>query len=498
MNPIGDFVDRTRRRAVCTALLPALLSAAVCAADAPMPDALATTIVVTTTADDLAPNGNCTLREAVLAANGDVAVDACPAGSGVDTIRLVAGIYELRLSGPDDAGLSGDLDVSSQVVVLGAGMDATRIDGGEVERTFDVAAGGLLELSRLSVRGRESEMTAEGRHVRVRAGGRLEADAVRFEGVRLAAPNPIIDPRDTTAGAGGDNETRQALYIEGGATLVLRRCVVENMLAFGALRTLPSSTTLIRACLFRNNQRDFGIGGAVDNEGAITIVESTFSRNVAEDGGGAFGNRAAGEAVIVNSTFESNSAIDFDTRGGGAILNDGRVTIRSSTIAYNTIRGGVGAVGPGILTDARAGSPGVVDIANTLLARNAYFFIRATEGGKGVEDCGGSGSVISRGYSIVGETTRCPFVDMGPGNLLDINSMLGVPGNHGGPTPTVRLQPGSPAIDAGDPAGCSDHGGDALPTDQRGFVRLGRCDIGAFEAGSPGSDPLFRDEFEGP
>jgi len=42
------------------------------------------------TADDTLVNGNCTLREAIIAANTDTAVDACPAGSGADEIQLPA------------------------------------------------------------------------------------------------------------------------------------------------------------------------------------------------------------------------------------------------------------------------------------------------------------------------------------------------------------------------------------------------------------------------
>lgn len=46
--------------------------------------------------------------------------------------------------------------------------------------------------------------------------------------------------------------------------------------------------------------------------------------------------------------------------------------------------------------------------------------------------------------------------------------------------------------------GGADSTGAILPGDQRGFVQVGRCDGGAFEAGSRGDDPLIRDGFEGP
>src|SRR5215210_1583325 len=62
----------------------------------------ATTITVTTTADDLTSNGNCSLREAIRAANLDAVVDTCRAGSGSDIILIPAGTYTLTRDGRND------------------------------------------------------------------------------------------------------------------------------------------------------------------------------------------------------------------------------------------------------------------------------------------------------------------------------------------------------------------------------------------------------------
>ena len=62
--------------------------------------------------------------------------------------------------------------------------------------------------------------------------------------------------------------------------------------------------------------------------------------------------------------------------------------------------------------------------------------------------------------------------------------------DNGGPTQTRALQQGSPAIDAGNPNGCTDHQGNPLTTDQRGNPRHGPCDMGAFEFGSCGDGIL--------
>jgi CSLREA domain-containing protein len=58
-----------------------------------------TNIVVNTTDDELNGDGDCSLREAIQAANNDTAVDACPAGSGGDTITIPAGTYTLSITG---------------------------------------------------------------------------------------------------------------------------------------------------------------------------------------------------------------------------------------------------------------------------------------------------------------------------------------------------------------------------------------------------------------
>ena len=102
------------------------------------PAASATTITVDSTADDTATNGNCTLREAVIAANTDAGVDDCPAGSGADVIVVPAGAYGLTLAGTgEDAAASGDLDVTADVEIQGAGAATTAIDANHIDRVFD-------------------------------------------------------------------------------------------------------------------------------------------------------------------------------------------------------------------------------------------------------------------------------------------------------------------------------------------------------------------------
>jgi CSLREA domain-containing protein len=79
--------------------------------------------------DELNADGDCSLREAISAANLDAAVDGCAAGGGDDAVSLAAGTYLLTRVGYDDAGARGDLDVTGNLPLGGAGADVTVIDG---------------------------------------------------------------------------------------------------------------------------------------------------------------------------------------------------------------------------------------------------------------------------------------------------------------------------------------------------------------------------------
>jgi hypothetical protein len=87
------------------------------------------------------------------------------------------------------------------------------------------------------------------------------------------------------------------------------------------------------------------------------------------------------------------------------------------------------------------------------------------------------GAIIDGGHNISSDAS-CHFT--APGSLNDTDPLLGPLADYGGPTPTMALLAGSPAIDAADPAACP-------PTDQRGRPRPfgAGCDIGAFESSSP-------------
>jgi hypothetical protein len=126
---------------------------------------------------------------------------------------------------------------------------------------------------------------------------------------------------------------------------------------------------------------------------------------------------------------------------------------------------------------------GTVALQNSILGANS------DQGGQ-AGDC--AGVLLSQGYNLIQDTSGCTLT--GTSDIVGLPPLLGPLGDNGGPTPTHALLPGSPALDAGDPAGCRDSQGTLLTSDQRGEPRPqgNACDIGAFEAGlAPQMVPVY-------
>ena len=174
--------------------------------------------------------------------------------------------------------------------------------------------------------------------------------------------------------------------------------------------------------------------------------------------GGAF-YTFGGAVTLNNSTVAGNSAYRCSgvcSGTGGAIVNgSGNLAMNNSTVSGNSAGG--------IFND------GTATLQNSIVANNSD------------TNCGGT--ITSHGYNLSSDGS-CAFSNSGDRN--NTNAVLGTLGYYGGPTPTIPLLTGSPAIDAGNPSGCTDGHGNLLKTDQRGKPRhdpedTGGCDIGAFE-----------------
>lgn len=279
--------------------------------------------------------------------------------------------------------------------------------------------------------------------------------------------------------------------------------------------TISSSSALVTLSKFtiRNGNSPSGSGGGINNSGNLIVNRSTLSGNSAQ-WGGAISN--SGTLTISNSTLTSNAAKGrgFSPAKGGGIYNVGKVTINESTLNGNVANSGVGGAGGGIFNggtgmmvtnstiagNSTAGAGGGIMSAGQLTINNST--ISGNSGGlpSGIyspvasatlqnsivaNNSGGNcaATITSKGYNQSSDET-CKF--NGPGDMNNTNPLLGTLGYYGGPTQTIPLLSGSPAIDAGNPSGCTNSNGVLLKTDQRGYPRpdkedTGGCDIGAYE-----------------
>src|SRR5216684_5029599 len=169
----------------------------------------------------------------------------------------------------------------------------------------------------------------------------------------------------------------------------------------------------------------------------MTIDRSTFTGNASTFGGGAIAveNLNSGSSVtITNDTFTGNTASGAGGQGSALNLSAAPVTVTNCTIAGNTAAPSGGAV-------AFGGRTPVTAVTNTIIASNS------------------GGNCSFSGASIFGGGHNLQFGDSTCVGMTVANPLLGPLANNGGPTQTMALGAGSPAIDGGDTI-------NAPPTDQ--------------------------------
>jgi CSLREA domain-containing protein len=411
--------------------------------------ARAATITVNSTDDSLATDGNCTLREAILAANGDTAVDACTAGSGSDVVVVPEGTYRLTGEADEDAGLTGDLDVTDDLEVVGAGARTVILGparllqpppcgwgicfAAQIDRAFDIDPAGAGISVRLSGVSLGSPFITK---ATIDDGG-----AIRNRGTLVVADSVV---QSSAVARGGGIFSLGPLRVE-------RSDIVGRTASFGggisALGPLEVSNSTIRGdgisaagpVTLRSSTLSGNRAGVIV-AGPATLVNSTISRNTGD-------GIVAGSATLVNSTISGNT--------GGGVVADGLVELSNVTVTEND---GVGI------------TAGSVVLRNTIVAGNAP------------ADCV-VGSTTGNAYSIDGDGS-CGLSGTDQPGVVYLR--LGPLADNGGPTFTHALLTASPAIDAGSPAAPGSGGTACESTDQRGVARPlgGRCDVGAFESTS--------------
>jgi hypothetical protein len=238
-------------------------------------------------------------------------------------------------------------------------------------------------------------------------------------------------------------------------------------------------TLTVDTSVLRGNSARFGGGiqnGLYGGQATLIVSDSRLTGNIASSGGGIFNWNTAS---VANSTVDNNSA----SNDGGGIANEGALTATDCTLSGNSA-----VFGGGISNSSMAMVTGCTLAGNAASTSGGGIFTPVGLGLTALNNivAGNTGPIgpdlvggitTNQGHNLIGNTLGgSGFV---ASDLLNVNPLLTPLGDFGGPTPTMALLRGSPAIDAGDNA-------NAPATDQRGFARIvnGTIDIGAFE--SPG------------
>jgi uncharacterized repeat protein (TIGR01451 family)/CSLREA domain-containing protein len=430
------------RRRVCWLPLVALTALAIAfATGSASPAAAATTIAVTTTGDVTATDGQCSLREAISNANADTDTTGgdCAAGSGADTIDL--------------SGLNGTITLSSNLPSINGDLTLTGPGAGVL--TVNAA-------------GNDQVFTIDS--------GSVAISGLTMTGATITATGPTF--------------TTGTAVLNYGSLTVSDSSITGNRGRFGAgIASYGPELTVERSTISQNTAPNSG-GGLLVQGGAATIRDSTIAGNggVNDFGGGIIS--FAGTVTVENSTLSGNSGGSW---GGGIANNSGTLVVRNSTIAGNTATSGGGIFN----------YFGIVTLENSTITGNAATVGRAGAGFGGTgatvrssiiagNGLGGncSGPLTDSGYNIEDDTDALCGFSAANHSLSGTDPLLDPAGlaANGGPTKTVALQPGSPAIDA-IPSGVNGCG-TTITTDQRGVTRPqgSGCDIGAYERVQPGAD----------
>jgi CSLREA domain-containing protein len=435
--------------------------------------------VVTTTADgqDATPGdgycatstfpSECTLRAAVQETN-------ILAGSDY-VILPEEGPYRLGLIGAnEDAAATGDIDITDDLTVLGAVPEGGLLLDREGEDAIERAARGMLtelrpvtvidgnRVDRIFETHGSSEVTIAYLVLREGYAPKAEGGAIFSEGDLTAY---FLDVLENEAGAGG------GLAVEGDFFGIFLN-IHDNVADYGGGLFNDSSDAEFAASVVGPNLGSLA-GGGIYNAGSLYVHDATILGNESFFGGGVY-NQAT--FVGENLTISGNQA----TGDGGGLVNgwvgDGSTTtdLNNVTITDNDVlslatRGGPTPTfsGGGIFNYLND----VVTLSNTIVADNS-----APNG----PEC--AGTLTSQGFNLIGDLTGCTFISAG-GDITNTDAQLAeLLDVYFGYIFVHPLQPGSPALDGGNPA----IPGSGADTCVEGSLTVERpageaCDIGAVE-----------------
>jgi hypothetical protein len=406
--------------------------------------ALLSTITVTNTGD----TGTGTLRAAIEQANLDAAQDM------IDFAPSVTGTITLATAMPD---------VSTNMIIAGPGRTALTVarspDPATPDfRIFIVVVGVEVSISGLTITGGRG----------LSGGGISNGGMLTLTDCTLSNDTAIVS--SNIGGSGGG--------ISNSGTLTLTDCTLSHNTAIGGKNIINGSgssgggisnsgTTTLTDCTINGNLVSGGFiddsGGGISNSGTMILTGCTLSGNSASANipGSGGGIKNGGTLTLIDCSLSGNSAGSFGGNGGigGGISNSGTTTLTDCTLSDNSA-----GIGGGVYISQMTGN-----LVATVTASSSLF--DNVTGGNLVLEAGAE--FVSLGHNLFSDA---PAAALDPTDLVNSDPLLGALADNGGPTLTLALLPGSPAIDAGAPVA-------GVTTDQRGVPRPQGIapDIGAFE-----------------
>ena len=429
-----------------------------------------------------------------------------PAGGVVDFQPGLTGTITLT---------TGELVTDKDLTIAGPGADVLTVSGNAASRVFDVPGSFSVTLAGLTIAGGQATGNQYG-------GGISNTGSLTISDATLSGDRAVFGGGIFNSGLLNiTDSTLSGNFAQSGSgvgnlfgTVNLSRCTFTGNTSFGGggIFNLGGTLTVTDSVFSSNSAFNENAGGGIYNYyGRATIINSTFSRNLSAYGaglhnrsgtltvigstisgstgsgifnnfggtvsvigstlsgnnavqGGGIYNSSGGTLTVTNSTLSGNRATDTTLGFGGGIYNDGGIFAATAIVANSTLSGNFAAAAGGGLYQVSSGS---LTVRNTLVAGNTA---------RSSPDA--AGSLSSQGYNLIGDGTGSSGwtdTDLVGTHDAPMNPLLGPLQDNGGPTQTMALRPGSPALNAGD----SNELGVA---DQRGVVRSGGVNIGAYQA----------------
>jgi hypothetical protein len=420
--------------------------------------ASATTLTVDSTGDGVADAthctngtvGDCTLRDALLAASAGDSITFDSAATG--TIALT----------------QGELGFSSAVSIVGPGASSLTVDGNGQSRVFEVSSSitGDVAISGLTITGGVlSSGNDDGAGIEMSHQGNVTLDGVVVSGNQAAGI------------AGG------AVFSNIGNVSVTNSVISGNTAATAAglgFFNYSGTATLDSSTVEGNTATVTADGGfSVYGPNSFTMTNSTISGNSAATFAGGFSVAASSSSYIYNSTIANNTA---GVGGGIVIPQSAQMKIVMSTISGNSSTdsapvGNYVAAG-GIAADRSS----EVYLYGVILSGNTSVFMMAISD-MGFANLGSTLGLVDTHHSVLGNITGMTLYS--EANVYSTDPGLAALADNGGPTKTMALLSGSVAIDAG-PNPVPSFTGNQFDQRGDGYARItgSSSDIGAFEFGS--------------